>query len=412
MNHKTAPLEIRERLQLSCGDDARSLTELMRLPEIREALCLATCNRVEVLARIADGEQAVEGLREFIYRQGNLEREELGRCLYVYRDREAVRHLFRVASSLDSMIMGEPQILGQLKEAYRQAVDNRATTVLLNRLLHHAFRVAKRVRTETGIAGNAVSVSYAAVELAKKIFGDLKGKKILIIGAGEMSELAVRHLIRQGAGHILIANRTYERAKELAETLQGVPLAFDRIPEALPEIDIVIASTGAPGYVVSAEMVASALRRRRNRLLFLIDIAVPRDIDPAAGDIENVYLYNIDHLQDMVDSNKEVRRMEAMKAEEIIAEEIAVYEEWFNTLAVVPTIVSLREKMEAIMKGELERSASWMKILDGEERSRIEILTASIVNKILHDPIIALKEESRERDELPYVAAVRRLFKL
>ena len=412
MNHKTAPLEIRERLQLSCGDDARSLTELMRLPEIREALCLATCNRVEVLARVADGEQAVEGLREFIYRQGNLEREELGRCLYVYRNREAVRHLFRVASSLDSMIMGEPQILGQLKEAYRQAVDNRATTVLLNRLLHHAFRVAKRVRTETGIAGNAVSVSYAAVELAKKIFGDLKGKKILIIGAGEMSELAVRHLIRQGAGHILIANRTYERAKELAETLQGVPLAFDRIPEALPEIDIVITSTGAPGYVVSAEMVASALRRRRNRLLFLIDIAVPRDIDPAAGDIENVYLYNVDHLQDMVDSNKEVRRMEAMKAEEIIAEEIAVYEEWFNTLAVVPTIVSLREKMEAIMKGELERSASWMKILDGEERSRIEILTASIINKILHDPIIALKEESRERDELPYVAAVRRLFKL
>ena len=412
MNHKTAPLEIRERLQLSCGDDARSLTELMRLPEIREALCLATCNRVEVLARVADGEQAVEGLREFIYRHGNLEREELGRCLYVYRDREAVRHLFRVASSLDSMVMGEPQILGQLKEAYRQAVDNRATTVLLNRLLHHAFRVAKRVRTETGIAGNAVSVSYAAVELAKKIFGDLKGKKILIIGAGEMSELAVRHLIRQGAGHILIANRTYERAKELAETLQGVPLAFDRIPEALPEIDIVITSTGAPGYVVSAEMVASALRRRRNRLLFLIDIAVPRDIDPAAGDIENVYLYNIDHLQDVVDSNKEGRRVEAMKAEGIIAEEIAVYEEWFNALAVVPTIVSLREKMEAIMKGELERSASWMKILDGEERSRIEILTASIVNKILHDPIIALKEESRERDELPYVAAVRRLFKL
>jgi glutamyl-tRNA reductase len=412
MNHKTAPLEIRERLQLSCGDDARSLTELMRLPEIREALCLATCNRVEVLARVADGEQAIEGLREFIYRQGNLEREELGRCLYVYRDREAVRHLFRVASSLDSMVMGEPQILGQLKEAYRQAVDNRATTILLNRLLHHAFRVAKRVRTETGIAGNAVSISYAAVELAKKIFGDLKGKKILIIGVGEMSELAVRHLIRQGAGHILIANRTYERAKELAETLQGVPLTFDRIPEVLPEIDIVITSTGAPGYVVSAEMVASALRRRRNRLLFLIDIAVPRDIDPAAGDIENVYLYNIDHLQDVVDSNKEVRRMEAMKAEEIIAEEIAVYEEWFNALAVVPTIISLREKMEAIMKGELERSASWMKILDGEERSRIETLTASIVNKILHDPIIALKEESRERDELPYVAAVRRLFKI
>jgi glutamyl-tRNA reductase len=412
MNHKTAPLEIRERLQLTCGEDARSLTELMRLPEIREAICLATCNRVEVLARVADGDKTVEELREFIYRQGNLERKELERCLYVYRDREAVRHLFRVASSLDSLVMGEPQILGQLKEAYRQAVDNRATSVLLNRLLHHAFRVAKRVRTETGIAGNAVSVSYAAVELAKKIFGGLKGKKILLIGAGEMSELAARHLIRQGVSEIIIANRTYQRAEELAEIFHGVPLAFDRISETLPEIDIVIASTGAPGYVVSAEMVASALRRRKSRLLFLIDIAVPRDIDPAAGEIENVYLYNIDHLQEVVDANKEMRRSEALKAEEIIAEELVAYEEWFNALAVVPTIVSLREKMVAIMKGELERSDSWMKTLEDEERSRIEILTASIVNKILHDPIVALKEESRGRDELPYVAAVRRLFKI
>ena len=412
MNHKTAPLEIRERLQLSGGDDAHSLSELMRLPEIREALCLATCNRVEVFARVEDGGQAIEQLREFIYRQGNLGRDELERCLYVYQDREAVRHLFRVAASLDSMIMGEPQILGQLKAAYRQAVENRATPVLFNRLLHHAFRVAKRVRKETGIAGNAVSVSYAAVELAKKIFGDLKGKSILLIGAGEMSELAARHLIRQGVGSIRIANRTYARAEEMAALFQGVPIAFDRFPEVLPEVDIVIASTGAPGYVVSAEMVASSLRRRRNRLLFLIDIAVPRDIDPAAGDIENVYLYNIDHLQDVVDTNKEMRRIEAMKAEGIVAEEVVVYEEWFNALAVVPTIISLREKMEAIMLGELERSSSWMRNLDGEERSRIEILTASIVNKILHDPITVLKEESKDRDELPYVAAVRRLFKI
>jgi glutamyl-tRNA reductase len=351
-------------------------------------------------------------LKEFIFRQGNLDAAELKRCLYVHRDREAVRHLFRVAASLDSLVMGEPQILGQVKEAYRRAVDHHATGVLLNRLVHHALRTAKRVRTETGIAGNAVSVSYAAVELAKKIFGGLQGKTILLVGAGEMSELAARHLLRQGVERILIANRTYARAEELAEAFQGTPVAFDRLPEVLPEVDIVIASTGAPGYVVTAEMVAAALRRRRNRLLFLIDIAVPRDIDPAAGEIENVYLYNIDHLQDVVDANRETRLAEAKKAEGIVAEEVAVFEAWFNALAVVPTIVALRGKMEGIVRGELERSAHWLGGLSAEERSRIEGLAAAVVNKILHDPIAGLKEESIGKDELPYVAAVRRLFKL
>ena len=412
MNHKTAPVEIRERLQLACGDGGPALAELLGIPEVREVLVLSTCNRVEVLARVADGEAAVERLKEFIYRQGNLDTAELERCLYVHRDRGAVRHLFRVAASLDSLVMGEPQILGQVKEAYRRAVDHRATGVLLNRLVHHAIRAAKRVRTETGIAGNAVSVSYAAVELAKKIFGGLHGKTILLIGAGEMSELAARHLLRQGVERILIANRTYARAEEMAEAFQGAPVAFDRLSEVLPEVDIVIASTGAPGYVVTAEMVAAALRRRRNRLLFLIDIAVPRDIDPAAGEIDNVYLYNIDHLQDVVDANRETRLVEAQKAEGIVAEEVAVFEAWFNALAVVPTIVALRGKMEGIVRGELEKSAHWLGGLPEEDRLRIEGLAASVVNKILHDPITGLKEESREKDELPYVAAVRRLFKL
>jgi glutamyl-tRNA reductase len=412
MNHKTAPVEIRERLQLDCGDGGPALAELLGIPEVREVLVLSTCNRVEVLARVADGEAAVERLKEFIFRQGNLDAAELSRCLYVHRDREAVRHLFRVAASLDSLVMGEPQILGQVKEAYRRAVDRHATGVLLNRLVHHALRTAKRVRTETGIAGNAVSVSYAAVELAKKIFGNLHGKTILLVGAGEMSELAARHLLRQGVGRILIANRTYARAEELAEAFRGTPVAFDRLPEILTEVDIVIASTGAPGYVVTAEMVAAALRRRRNRLLFLIDIAVPRDIDPAAGEIENVYLYNIDHLQDVVDANRETRLAEAGKAEGIVAAEVAVFEAWLNALAVVPTIVALRGKMEGIVRGELERSAHWLGGLSAEEQSRIEGLAAAVVNKILHDPIAGLKEESIEKDELPYVAAVRRLFKL
>ena len=412
MNHKTAPVEIRERLQLGCGDGDPALPELLAIPEVREAVVLSTCNRVEVIARVADGEAAVDQLKQFIFRHGNLAAAELERCLYIHRDRDAVRHLFRVASSLDSLVMGEPQILGQVKEAYRRAVDHRATGVLLNRLVHHAIRTAKRVRTETGIAGNAVSVSYAAVELAKKIFGNLREKTILLIGAGEMSELAARHLLRQGVERIVIANRTYSRAEELAAAFHGTSVAFDRFPEVLPEVDIVIASTGAPGYVLTAEMVAAALRRRRNRLLFLIDIAVPRDIDPAAGEIENVYLYNIDHLQDVVDTNRETRRAEAEKAEVIISEEVAVFEAWFNALAVVPTIVALRGKMEGIVRREFERSAHWLGGLPAEERSRIEGLTTSVINKILHDPISGLKEESVGKDELPYVAAVRRLFKL
>jgi len=412
MNHKSAPLDIRERLQLSCGEGDRPLPGMMCQGGIREALYLSTCNRVEVLARVTDSAGDVEALKSFIYGQGNLSVEELDRCLYIYRDLEAVRHLFRVTASLDSMIMGEPQILGQMKDAYRTAVLNGTTGVLLNRLSHHAFRVAKRVRTETGIAGNAVSVSYAAVELAKKIFGDLKKRSVLLIGAGEMSELAARHLLRQGVSAIHIANRTYARAEEMAAEFQGVPVAFEKFPELLPEVDIVIASTGAPGYIMTAQMVASAFRRRRNRPLFLIDIAVPRDIDPAAGDIDNVYLYNIDHLQDVVDTNKEVRRAEALKAEEIIAGEVAAFEAWFNTLSVVPTIVSLREKLEGIVKGELERSSSWLKNLDEEERNRVEILAASIVNKILHDPMTGLKEESRDKDALPFVAVIRRLFNL
>jgi glutamyl-tRNA reductase len=412
MNHKTAPVEIRERLQIADGDGGPALAELLAISEVREALVLSTCNRVEVLARVTDGDAAAARLKEFIYRHGNLDAVELERCLYVHRDREAVRHLFRVASSLDSLIMGEPQILGQMKEAYRWAVDCRATGVLLNRLIHHSFQTAKRVRSETGIAGNAVSVSFAAVELAKKIFGGLGGKTILLLGAGEMAELVARHLQRQGVERILVANRTYSRAEEMAAAFGGTAVTFDRLSEVLPETDIVIASTGAPGYVITAEMVAAALRRRRNRLLFLIDIAVPRDIDPAAGEIENVYLYNIDHLQDVVDTNRETRRLEAAKAEGIVAQEVDAFEAWFNALAVVPTIVAMREKMEEILRGELERSAHWLGGLPEEDQSRIEGLAVSIVNKILHDPITGLKEESREKDELPYVAAVRRLFKL
>jgi glutamyl-tRNA reductase len=412
MNHKTAPLDIRERLSISCEEGIRSLRELMHIPSMEGMIYLSTCNRVEVLAQTTDIRETAEQLKGFIFRHGNLSWEEMNRCLYMYRDDEAVRHLFRVTSSLDSLVMGEPQILGQVKEAYRQAVENQTTGIILNKILHHAFRVAKRVRTETGIAANAVSVSFAAVELAKKIFGGLKEKTVLLIGAGEMSELAARHLIRQGIAQILIANRTYARAMQMAEEFHGTAVAFDHLEETLRNVDIVISSTGAPGYVITAGMVSTALHRRKNRFLFLIDIAVPRDIDPAAGDIDNVFLYNIDNLQDIVDGNIKNRGQEAEKAEAIIEEEVMKYIHWHNTLEVVPTVVSLKGKAEGIVRGELEKSFSWMQNMTPEERKNIEILVGSIMNKILHDPIISLKEESQNYGAMSYVAALRRLFKL
>jgi glutamyl-tRNA reductase len=418
MNHDTAPLEIRERLALCWGDGAKPLSEIMKIPQVAEAMVLSTCNRLEILAHADEPAAAIEGLKAFLLSSGvssggpTLTPDQLDPCLYLYLDQEAVRHLFRVASSLDSMVMGEPQILGQVKEAYRRCVQQKTSGVILNRLLHHAFRAAKRVRTETGIANNAVSVSFAAVELAKTIFGDLEGKTVLLIGAGEMSELAARHLLSQGVSRIIIANRTFERAVQLAKDFQGAAISLDRLSEALREADIVISSTGASEYVVRVDMITAALRRRKNRLLFLIDIAVPRDIDPAAGEVDNVYLYNIDDLQGIVDENLKSRRNEAEKAEQIIAEEVLKFAGWLNTLEAVPSIVSLRKKMQEIARGELEKSSSWMKNLSEEERENVEILAASLLNKILHDPITALKEECWNGAAIPYIAAVRRLFKL
>ncbi|MDQ5987874.1 MAG: Glutamyl-tRNA reductase [Syntrophus sp. SKADARSKE-3] len=412
MNHITAPLEIRERLSLSCGDGFDPLSEMKQLSAVEESVYLATCNRVEILAGVRNHSEAERGLRRMILQHGNLSEEDMSRCLYIYRDKAALCHLFRVASSLDSLIMGEPQILGQVKDAYRQAVENGTTGVILNKALHFAFRAAKRVRTETGIANNAVSVSYAAVELAKKIFGSLKGKRALLIGAGEMSELAARHLLNHGVDRLMVANRTYARAVQLADEFRGEPVRFDRLEDMLGEVDIVISSTGATGYVLTPEMLVPALRRRKNRLLFLIDIAVPRDIDPRTGKMDNVYLYNMDDLQDIADENMNIRKEEALKAEKIVAEEVQKYLTWFNTLEVVPTIVSLREKVEGIVREEMERSGAWLRNMKAEDRESVEILAKSIVNKILHGPMTALKEESQHQGGPAYVATIRRLFRL
>jgi len=413
LNHKTAPLEIREKLSGAASDETHPLREIMQIAGVREAFYLSTCNRTEVFFHVDEKPEETLGLlKAYLRKRGNFGAEDIDRYFYLHFDENALSHLFRVTSSLDSMVMGEPQILGQVKESYREAVDNDATGILLNKILHHAFRVAKRVRTETGIASHAVSVSYAAVELAKKIFGNLAGKTVILVGAGEMSELAARHLMQHGASRILIANRTFERSVQMADFFRGEAIRFEDLEKRLQEADIVITSTGAPNYVISQEMVASALHRRKNRLLFLIDIAVPRDIDPAAGQLDNVYLYNIDDLQDIVDENRNIRQLEAEKAEAIVADEVKRYWEWYNTLEVVPTIVSLKEKTEAIVRGELEKSSPWIQNLPEEERVHIEGLLSSVVNKILHDPIVGLKDKTIHRSAKPYIAAIKHLFKL
>ena len=412
LNHKTAPLAVRERLFAGCQGEVNLLAELLAIDGVREILHLFTCNRVELVASVDETSAAVEALKSFLAKYGGLSNGEASSCLYGYRDDKAIKHLFRVTSSLDSLVMGEAQILGQVKDAYRQALALNATGIALNRLMHRAFRTAKRVRTETGIAANPVSVSFAAVELAKKIFGTLSGKKILIIGAGEMAELTCAHLIGNGAEDIIVANRSLAQAELLAEKYHGRAMGLTALDEALCDADIVISSTGAPSYVVTQDMVRHCLRKRKNRLLFLVDIAVPRDIDPAADDIENVYLYNIDNLQDIVDENVKNRRREALKAEEIIKEEVAQYANWLKELEAVPTIVSLRGKAEGIVSAELEKARSWMGNLENTDREKVEALVNSIVKKILHAPVAVMKEESVEFNSKDIVAAARQLFRL
>ena len=411
LNYKTAPIDVLEKLFAGCSREGNFPAVLKAIPGVHEILHLSTCNRVELVVSTDDDLRVLDLLKSFLVRSGALTNNEAS-CIYVHRDEDAIRHLFRVASSLDSLVMGEAQILGQVKEAYRRALTENSTGIILNRLMHRAFRTAKRVRTETGIAANPVSVSFAAVELAKKIFGSLAGKKTLIIGAGEMAELTCMHLIGNGAEEITVANRSTVQAEILAEKYHGRAVGLGTLDEVLCDADIVISSTGAPSYVVTEDMVRRCLRKRKNRLLFLVDIAMPRDIDPAADGIENVYLYNIDHLQDIVDENMKSRRRESLKAEQIVHEEVAQYFNWLKELEAVPTIVSLRSKAEGIVRMEMEKASSWMGSLESEDRDKVEALVNGIVNKILHAPMTAMKEESAEFQSQDIVAAARQLFRL
>jgi glutamyl-tRNA reductase len=411
LNHTTASLDVRECLAFGADEGRTALAALQKLPGLRETLLLSTCNRVEVLF-VADDPAVATAVKTALARAKALPLDRFESSLYHYRGQEAVRHLFAVAASLDSMIVGEPQILGQIKDAYLQATRQKTSGVVLNRLLHRTFSVAKRVRSETGIGDHAVSISYAAVELARKIFGRLEAKQVLLIGAGEMAELAVEHLMRQAIAKIWVANRTLERGVELAQRFNGQAIAFDEIQDHLDRVDIVISSTGAPDLVIHRAHIKAVLRRRRNRPLFFIDIAVPRDIDPAINRLGNTYVYDIDDLKNVIEENIEERRREAARAERMIDEAVISFRRWYESLDVVPTVKALRRKMERIVQAELRRTLSGLPHLTAADRQALTRMAAAIVNKVLHDPTLYLKRDGCRGDPSLIVDAARKLFRL
>ncbi|NCO67634.1 MAG: glutamyl-tRNA reductase [Nitrospirae bacterium CG_4_10_14_0_8_um_filter_41_23] len=408
LNHKTADVDTREKFTFNGPRLEEGLIRFKELPDVQEAVILSTCNRVELYANVRDTAKASESIRTFLSQFHNINRGSLDNALYIYDDINAVRHIFRVASSLDSMVVGEPQILGQLKDAFELALRKKTTGILLNRLMKKAISVAKRVRTETRIAENAVSISFAAVELARKIFTDLPKKVSMLLGAGEMAELAARHLIGSGVKEIIIANRTYDRGCELAKEFNGKPVKFDEFIHELVRTDIVICSTGASNYVLMKSQMQKAMKERKQKPVFIIDISVPRNIDPEINDLDNVYLYNIDDLQGVVDANMFERQKEAEKAEKIIEEEIETFLKWQLSLDSVPTIIALREKAEEIKKQEIDRLLNKIPEIGEKEKKAIEYMAAAIINKLIHPPTVALKEDSEDKDTI--IATIRRLY--
>lgn len=411
LNHNTAPVAMRERLAVSADGIPMRLAGLMALESVAEAALLSTCNRVEVYFASHNPEAGAAEVSAWLAEVGGLELDALTPHLYAHDGEEAVRHGFRVAASLDSLVVGETQILGQMKQAYREALNCRTVGRILSRLFHQTFQTAKRIRTETDIARNPVSIASAAVSLAARIFGQLRGHVCLLIGAGEMCELAARHLASQGVT-IMVANRTLARAETLARAFDGTAHPLSDLAVILPRADILIASTGAEGYLVSGDMVRKALKARRQRPQFYIDIAVPRDLDPEIDRVDNAYLYGIDDLTQIVRDNREGRSQAVSEAEVMIDASAPAFIAWLDGLDAVPTIVALRRKLEGIRDQELERAAAGWPDLTPRERERLDALGRLLVNKILHAPTSRLKELASETDGDLYVDTVRRLFEL
>ena len=411
LNHKTAPVQIREKLAFQSEDNIRkALKQLIHLEGINETVIFSTCNRVEIYiySDNADKDSIVNRVKNFLSDFHHIEIRDFENYLYIYKNKETVEHLFKVTSSLDSMILGEPQITGQVKDSYEIALSERTTSLILNHLMNRALFTAKRVRNETRIGENPVSVSYAAVGLIKKVFDELSRKTVLLVGAGEMAELALKHLIGIGVNNIYVINRTYDRAKELAKDFNGVALPFDNLKELLTKVDIVICSTGAPNYVITFQMIKEIMPLRKYKPLFFIDISVPRNIDPSINEIDNVYLYNIDDLQDVVDSNLLERKKESDKALKIVKEETEKFMQWLSSLQSVPLIISIRNKAEEVRQQELEKFKARFKELSPEVLNSVDYLTQSIINKIMHSPTVALKNNCDNKEIL--IFAARRLF--
>ncbi|HEX4133710.1 MAG TPA: glutamyl-tRNA reductase [Bryobacteraceae bacterium] len=414
VSHKTASVELREKLAIPENGLAEALRDLQNLGA-SEAVILSTCNRVEIALTVPDHEEPAPVIEQFLNSWKSSENAFEGH-FYSLEARAAIQHLFRVASSLDSMVVGEPQILGQLKSAYAIAKNEGAVGGLLEQVLTRAFGVAKRVRTETGIGQMAVSVSYAAVELARTIFGSLNGHSVMIIGSGKMGELAAKHLHRSGARRIFVTNRTWERAEEMAALFNGRAVEYAQFLSVLPEIDIVIASSGAPHYILSRDDMQRTIAVRKNKPMFLIDIGVPRNIDPAVNDIEGVFLYDVDDLEGVVSANIRERSKQAEQAETIVLDEVERMMARLKLEEVTPTIVSLQERWENIRAAEVTRALRRMPNLTPEQRpevaAQMDAMTKAIINKIAHEPISALRRNAGQPDGDQFIDAVRKVFHL
>ena len=411
-SHHVAPLDFREKLAFSEDQIIDVFGRLRADYQIRETVILSTCNRVEIYA-VTDRDDGVTALSDFLSHYQQIELQEFKKFVYRYHNLDAVLHLFRVATSLDSMVVGEPQILGQVKEAYDRSLSAEASGTVLNRLFAKAISVGKRIRTDTNIAIGAVSISYAAVELAKKIFESLENKTVAIIGAGEMSELTARHLVENGVSKVIVANRTYERSVKIAEKFNGIPVPLDDELGFLIDTDIVISSTNAPHYLIRRQPLAEIMRKRKHRYMFLIDIAVPRDIDPEVAKVENAFPYNIDDLEDVVALNLKERQREARAAERIVEEEAAKFCSQLQTFEVAPTIKRLHQRFQQVASKELDTCFNRAQLSPKQQKS-VELMTQAIIKKLLHQPTQNLRQavNDTEDDHVQYVRALQELFAL
>ena len=412
VSHKTAPVELREKLDFSSRDLGAAVEALATRPSAAESVVLSTCNRSEIYVASSDPDRAREELVQFLSEYHGVAPDAFAPHLFSYTDADAARHLFRVAAGLDSMVVGEPQILGQVKDAFQAAADRRCTGPMLSKAFHWSFGVGKRVRTETALGEGAVSVSFAAVALARKIFGRLHGRRVLVVGAGEISTLTAQHLKAQGVGEIAITSRTAAHAEALAETVEGHAVPWENLTIALAGADIVVTATGSQRPIITHAHIDAVTGRRRADPLFIIDIAVPRDVEPSVAEFEQVFLYNVDDLQTIVQENLSRRGVELQQAEAIVAEEAYRFAAWQLSRGAIPTIVALRQRFEAIRKAELQRLEGKLGTLDADARGRVDEVTRLIVEKLLLEPTAQLKALPDEETQVAYTEAINRVFGL